>query len=433
MVELPRKCDVVVLGGGPSGSSAAGFLSQSGYEVVLLEKQLHPRDVVGESLIPHFWKYADLLGVSDAIDEAGFVAKSGAVHTWNGVSRKMNFRSFGYTKAPLHVERAEFDHILLKNSARLGAMVSEQTLVKKVRFGDDFSEVFYVRNGEEGSIRAKFVIDSTGQAAVVSRQEGTRVFDNNFRYAAMWSYFTGGYFTTYDGERYPAGDWKEHPPVTYVSSIGDAGYSWLWHIVLRGKTSVGLILSRDYVDQLKKEKKSLKDEYFRLIRSTPVFNELMEGSEYIEDSFSAIRDYAYAAKEFVIGGRCYVAGDGAAFVDPINSVGVPFSMFTGYLSSWCIDQTFRDSRNNAVRIYKQQLKNRVAVYKLLALPPHLEDPSGSEMNQVRMALRQERALEQELILVQSQLTNRPGRIRDFYEQEGISTETDKIHAWHKQW
>ena len=203
--------------------------------------------------------------------------------------------------------------------------------------------------------------------------------------------------------------------------------------MLRGKTSVGLILSRDYVDQLKKEKKSLKDEYFRLIRTTPVFNELMEGSEYIEDSFSAIRDYAYAAKEFVIGDRCYVAGDGAAFVDPINSVGVPFSMFTGYLSSWCIDQTFRDSKNNAVRIYKQQLKNRVAVYKLLALPPHLEDPSESEMNQVRMALKQERVLEQELILVQSQLTNRPGRIRDFYEQEGISTETDKIHTWHKQW
>jgi hypothetical protein len=80
-----------------------------------------------------------------------------------------------------------------------------------------------------------------------------------------------------------------------------------------------------------------------------------------------------------------------------------------------------------------QLKNRVSVYKLLALPPHLKDPSESEMNRVRQALKQERALEQELILVQSQLTSRPDRIRKFYQQEGISTETDKIHSWTKQW
>lgn len=433
MTDLPKKCDVVVLGGGPSGSSAAGFLSQNGYEVVLLEKLKHPRDLVGESLIPHFWKYADRLGVSDAIDEANFVAKSGAVHTWNGVSRKMNFKPFGYTKPPLHVERAEFDHILIKNCARLGAMVSEQTQVKKVKLGDDSSEVFYVRNGEEGSIKARFVVDSTGQAAFVSKQEGTREFDDDFRYTAMWAYFKGGHFTTYDGERYPASQWQEHPPVTYVSAIGDAGYSWLWHIVLKEKTSVGLILSRDYVEQLKKEKKSVKEEFFRLIHSTPIFNELMEDSEYIEDSFSAIRDYAYAAKDFVIGDRCYVTGDGAAFVDPINSVGVPFSMFTGYLSAWCIDQKLQGTQNDVARIYTMQLENRVSVYKLLALPPHLPDPPESEMNRVRQALKQERALEQELILVQSQLTNRPDRIKAFFEQEGISTETDKVHIWEKQW
>jgi halogenation protein CepH len=433
MVDLPKKCDVVVLGGGPSGSSAAGFLSQQGYDVVLLEKLTHPRDVVGESLIPHFWKYADLLGVSDAIDEAGFVAKSGAVQTWQGVSRKMNFKPFGYKKPPLHVERGAFDHILLKNTARLGATVSEQTQVKKVKLGDEESEVFYVRDGEEGSIKAKFVVDSTGQAALVSKQEGTRMFDDNFRYTAMWAYFKGGHFTTYDGERYPASEWKEHPPVTYVSAIGDSGYSWLWHIVLRGKTSVGLILAREYVEQLKKEKKSVKEEYFRLVRETPIFNELMEDSEYIEDSFSAIRDYAYAAKDFVIGDRCYVTGDGAAFVDPINSVGVPFSMFTGYLAAWSIDQTLQGSQNDAARIYRMQLKNRVSVYKLLALPPHLTDPAESEMNLVRQALKQERQLEQELILVQSQLTSRPDRIRNFYEQEGISTESDKIQPWTKQW
>ena len=432
-VSLPNAADVVVLGGGPSGSSAAGFLSKQGYEVVVLEKLRHPRDVVGESLIPHFWKYTDLLGASDAIVDAQFVPKSGAVQTWAGRSQRMNFGRFGYDKPPLHVERAEFDHILLQNCERLGATVSEETQAKKVEFGDDYADVTYVRGGDEGTIRARYVVDSTGQSALVSKQEGMRDFDPNFRYMAMWAYFTGGSYTNYDGEKHPTDAWRDHAPVTYVSSIGDPGHSWLWHILLKEKTSVGLILSRDYADRLKAQGIPFKDEYFRLVRETPIFGELMEGAEYIEDSFSAIRDYAYAARDFVIGERCYVAGDGAAFVDPINSVGVPFSMYTGYLASWCIDQHLKATGRDVNSFYRQQLSNRISVYKILALPPHLDDPAESEVELFYEAVRQERELEQELILVQSRLTNRPDRIRAYYERGGLSTETDKILPWEKQW
>ncbi len=61
---IPNSCDVVVIGGGPAGSHAATLLAQRGFDVVLLEKARHPRPMVGESLIPHFWKFMDMSGVT---------------------------------------------------------------------------------------------------------------------------------------------------------------------------------------------------------------------------------------------------------------------------------------------------------------------------------------------------------------------------------
>ena len=122
MSTVPESCDVVVIGGGPSGSLAATYLTGKGYSVALFEKEKHPRYQVGESLLPDVWKYCDAAGVSDAIAAEGFLRKAGGSVDWNGDMRRLSFGDFGYTRPALHVERDRFDHLAGAQCARLGRL-----------------------------------------------------------------------------------------------------------------------------------------------------------------------------------------------------------------------------------------------------------------------------------------------------------------------
>ena len=122
-MKIPTLCDVVVVGGGPAGSLLSTYLAQKGHNVVLFDKQKHPRYIVGESLIPDFWKFTDKAGVSEKIEQEGFIQKAGGMAYWKGTIRGHTFKDFGYTRAAMHVERDRFDHILLENAKEKGATV----------------------------------------------------------------------------------------------------------------------------------------------------------------------------------------------------------------------------------------------------------------------------------------------------------------------
>jgi flavin-dependent dehydrogenase len=405
-MNIPKKCDVVVIGGGPAGSSVSTMLSRMGYEVVLFDKARHPRYVVGESLIPHFWKYCEHMGVDQRIDADGFIQKAGGTVIWNGVIRQMQFKDFGYARPALHVERDRFDNILLRYASECGVQAFEEVTALKVNFqADDSAVVVYRPNGEtsESEIACRFVVDASGQGAVLAKQLNIRVIDEGFRFMSIWGYFKDSKYVAADGRAYDFEHLRKVPPTTFVTNID--GWGWVWHIPQRDSTSVGLILPQEQMKAIKASDEALESYFVRRCTEIPYLNRLLERAKYCEGSFHVIRDYSYRPTKLA-GPGFFLLGDAAAFIDPIFSIGIVIAMYSAYLASWAIDRSLKrpaTTANNQA-IFAQQFQMRLAASRALALPRY--GYGDDESQKVRTSIQFETSFEQELMYVVSTLTTR---------------------------
>jgi flavin-dependent dehydrogenase len=406
---IPKRTDVVVIGGGPAGSMAATYLRQKGYDVVLFDKKQHPRYMVGESIIPHIWKYCDLAGVSDRLRAEGFVEKQGGTVIWDGVIRQVAFKNFGYRNPALHVERDRFDYLLLDHARGLGARVFERVTALGARLGDE--PVVAYRVGDEkrsGEIACRFVVDASGQGAVIAKQLGIRVIDDAFRFMSIWGYYRDSGYVSGDGRVYPFARVREVPPTTFVTSVavdGRPAGGWAWHIPQRESTSVGLVLPIEQMKAIPPGEAALEKYFRQRCAEIPYLDRLLEDATYCEGEFHAIRDYSYRPTQ-VAGPGFFLTGDAAAFIDPIFSVGVVLAMYSAYVSAWAIHQSFRNPAKAAHYrdIFAAQLMGRIEVSRSLALPPYGLAPEAGQ--QARTSIQFETGLEQELMYVVSTLTSR---------------------------
>lgn len=421
---IPSRCEIAVVGGGPAGSLAASLLAQQGFDVVLLEKARHPRPNVGESLIPHFWKYTDLVGATEAVESDGFIRKGGGLILWNGTMRQVRFRDFGFTRPGLHVERDRFDHILLENSRRLGVRVFEETGATAIDPGGDEGLVAYrTAAGEEGTLSARYVVDASGQSAVLARSLGLRQFDPDIRFTSLWGYYQGGHLLSIDGDIRSYDDRFDMKICTVVSSLGDWG--WVWHITMRDSISVGLVLPPKRLQAFKANKDSLEAKFRGLVAETPLIGDLLRDARFIGPVYG-IRDYAYLPTQLAVH-QCYLAGDAAAFVDPINSAGVVFGMYAGYLAAWAIGSSIRQpSRSDHFRqSYSKLYGDRLALFRLLAMPADAPGITGAIENAFA-GVRSDSANEQKLMLIQAILTCRSNGITTALERIGASATLDVV-------
>jgi flavin-dependent dehydrogenase len=415
MSTVPESCDVVVIGGGPAGSLAATYLTAKGYSVVLFEKEKHPRYQVGESLLPDVWKYCDAAGVSDAIAGEGFIRKAGGSVDWNGEMRRLSFGDFGYTRPALHVERDRFDHILLERARASGAWIGEEIAALEVdlsRAEEDQSEVSVsyrpVREDGVSRIRCRYVVDASGQSGVIGRQLGLRVFDEGFRFMSVWGYFDNSSYLAADGQIYPARSVRQVPPTTYVSALpqGD-GWAWLWHIMLRETTSIGLVIPKAWVHETKASGESWEAWYLRQCRALPLLQRLLADAKFCEGSVRLVRNYSYRSSR-VAGPGYFLLGDAAGFVDPIFSVGVVFSMYSAYAAAHTIDRCFRQRtrRDEHRSIYSSQVQARLELSRSLALPYYQATDAGHALAREAMGFSSMQA--QALMYAASLLTDRSG-------------------------
>lgn len=433
-MSIPKKCDIVVIGGGPAGSMAATFLSQKGYEVVLLERQLHPRPHVGENIIPHFWKYTDLAKVSDEIAAEGFIEKAGGTVVWNGVIRKMSFKDFGYDRPAYHVERDIFDCILLKNAQKQGANVFEEVSVLEIDLDDSSQKqtVKYrqLKDKNTGEISCRFIVDASGQNAILARQLGIRIIDENFRFMSMWGYFKNSKYTGADGKIHPFENLRNIPPTTFVSSIPETGnWGWSWHIPLRETTSVGLIMPLDFMKTAKAADESWESYFIRKSHELPILSHLLENAQYCQGSFAKIQDYSYRSKQ-VAGPGFFLIGDAAGFIDPIFSVGCILGMYSAYIATWAIDRSFKkpDSLTQNQALFTSQLEGRLEVSRSLALPRY--QPGDQISDLAKSAVQFESSLEKELMDVVSKMTTRSENFSELAPEDknGAKISSDKYQV-----
>lgn len=415
---IPISCDVVVIGGGPAGSHASTLLSQRGFDVVLLEKARHPRPTVGESLIPHFWKFTDMSGASPKIEAEGYLDKAGGITVWNGRIHQFSFSTFGYNRPALHVERDEFDHLLLKHSASQGTAVHEEVSVTGVDFACDKPIVHYHDMREEsrgaGTVQCRYVVDASGANTVLAKQFKSRQLVSGHRtFLGMWGYFENPNFVAADGRSYGPESVGKIKPVTFISSFEDG---WAWHIQLRKNASIGLIINTGNIKRMGKKE---QEQYFlKTVRSIPYLCDLLAPATYIENSLTFRPDYSYYATKLA-GSNFGCIGDAGAFVDPIFSHGVQAAFYAGSVVAWAAESTFKrpDRADNYARILDSRLRQHYGFSRSLALGDYGGD--GVDADLVIDLMKSMPLVELEMMLVASDISSRSTNFHEMAKQAGI--------------
>jgi len=324
--------DLIVLGGGPGGSTVATFTAMAGHRVLLLEKEYFPRHQIGESLLPAtVHGICPLLGVKEEVENAGFPRKFGGIFRWGKNAQPWTFR---FTKNPsdpygyaYQVERSKFDDILLRNARKKGVDVREgHEVTETIYEGDRVVGVKYKDpKGNVHTARSKFVADTSGFRSHVAPKVGERIHSKFFQNVALYGYYEGG---------------KRQPPPNSGNLITAAfPHGWIWYIPLSDTlTSVGAVVSKEAAERIRELGPEKAMESF--IAECPIIvDQLEHGRRVTEGLYGELRirkDYSYTTTRFWAPGVVLV-GDAACFIDPVFSSGVHLATYSAMLAARSIN------------------------------------------------------------------------------------------------
>ena len=348
-----NRCDVLVVGGGPGGSTVATMLARKGWSVTVLEKDQFPRFHIGESLLPKNLPILEKLGVLDEVEAMG-IRKPGA--DFNHPDRAIKQHKFYFARAlekkpeyAYEVRRSEFDHLLLKNSTRNGALVHHGIRVTDVEFRPGQTTLVKARD-EQGSTQlweARYFIDASGRDTLLHKKFGSKVKNTKHQSAAIFGHFEN----VERRQGYDEGNisvyWFDH--------------GWFWMIPLRdGTMSVGAVCRPEY---LKTRDCSTEEFLWKTIHLSQGVTQRMREAKLISE-VRATGNYSYGGTH-MCGEGYLMVGDAYAFVDPIFSSGVLMAMTNGMNAADIVDAHLAGKKSEAKRLtrrYEADVKRGIRTF-----------------------------------------------------------------------
>jgi flavin-dependent dehydrogenase len=323
-----RRCDVLVVGAGPAGATIAALLAERGLEVVIVEKDRHPRFHIGESLLPMNLPLFERLGVQEEIARIGMVKRAAELNSpQHDAPVNLAFGQAWDKRFPYayQVRRSEFDQILFEHCVRRGATALQDCRVTEVQFTPEAAlATARHRDGEVSRFEARFLVDASGRDTLLAGKLGLKRRNPRHASAALFGHFRNAERLAGEAEGNISLFWFEH--------------GWFWFIPLRdGTTSVGAVCWPHY---LKTRKSDPTQFLLDTIALCPPLARRLERAEPTGPA-TATGNYSYLSRRMA-GERHILIGDAFAFVDPVFSSGVFLAMNSAFLGAEVVEAALRN-------------------------------------------------------------------------------------------
>lgn len=346
-------CEVLVVGGGPAGSTLGALLAERGRDVVVLERERHPRFHIGESLLPLNLPLFERLGVAEEIRRIAMPKYAAEfVSPWHAQPVTFEFADAwdkGFPGA-YQVRRSEFDEILFRNAARRGARTFEDCCATGVEWRDACARITVRRgDGEQQEWRARFLVDASGRDTFLAKRLAMKRRNRKHNSAAIFGHFAGAARLPGRAEGNITVFWFDH--------------GWFWFIPLAdGVTSVGAVCWPYYM----KSRRTAPERFLLdTIALCPPLAERLRHARLVSE-VSATGNYSYSADR--TGGPGYLLlGDAFAFIDPVFSTGVYIAMHSAFLGTQTIEQCLDrpGESQRALKAFDAQMRGGLRAFSWL--------------------------------------------------------------------